>query len=56
MTIYDSKTYTAPWTTPKSTTKLVPGTELWEDFCVPSDADYFNANVLRPAAGKLDEK
>ena len=55
LTITDPKVYKGSWVT-KGTFLNHPNTELWEDYCVPSDADYFNANVLRPAAGKLDEK
>jgi hypothetical protein len=57
MTIIDPKTYTQPWVTPKSMTKLVPGTELWEDFCVPSDYATFNDEVFIPTAtGKENKK
>jgi hypothetical protein len=28
--------------TPTGTIKLVPGTELWEYFCVPSESEAFN--------------
>ena len=49
LTIIDPKTYTAPWVTPKATIKLVPGTELWENFCVPSDYQEFNESVFRRA-------
>jgi hypothetical protein len=54
LTITDPKAYTAPWVT---TGKFLsnPGTELWEYFCVPSDSDYFNNTVLRPAAGAVDK-
>jgi hypothetical protein len=57
MTIDDPKTYSQPWVTPKSQTKLVPGTELWEDFCVPSDYATFNDEVFLPTAtGKENKK
>jgi hypothetical protein len=56
MTINDPKTYTQPWVTPKSTTKLVPGTELWEDFCVPSDYATFNDEVFLPTATGKEAK
>ena len=55
LTIKDPKVYQGDWVT-KGTFLNHPNTELWEDYCVPSDADYFNNNVLRPAAGKLDGK
>jgi len=51
LTIIDPKTYTQPWVTPKATIKLVPGTELWENFCVPSDYQDFNQTVFRRAIG-----
>ena len=50
ITIHDPKTYTADWVGPKSTTVLVPGAELWEDFCVPSDHNEFNSEVYGPPA------
>jgi len=50
ITISDPKTYTAPWVTPRQTVRLVPGTELWEDFCVPSDYNTFNSEVYLPVA------
>jgi hypothetical protein len=56
MTIIDPKTYTQPWVTPKSMTKLVPGTELWEDFCVPSDYATFNDEVFLPTATGKENK
>jgi hypothetical protein len=52
LTITDPKIYTAPWVT-TGNFLLNPGTELWEDFCVTSDSDYFNTKVLRPAAGDV---
>jgi hypothetical protein len=51
MTIHDPKTYVAPIVTPKATIQLVPGTELWENFCVPSDYADFNEKVFGNAAG-----
>src|SRR5437868_8268047 len=52
LTIIDPKTYTMPWVTPKATIKLVPGTELWENFCVPSDYQQFHEEVFRKAVGR----
>jgi hypothetical protein len=51
MTITDPKVYTAPIVTPKATIMLVPGAELWENFCVPSDYSDFNEKVFGNAAG-----
>ena len=42
LTVMDPQVYTEPWVTPKATIKLVPDTELWEYFCVPSESDSFN--------------
>jgi hypothetical protein len=55
MIIIDPKTYTDQWVTPKSQTKLVPGTELWENFCVPSDYATFNDQVFTPTAGRKED-
>jgi hypothetical protein len=35
---------------------LVPGTELGENFCVPSDYSAFNNKVFLPTAGAADKK
>ena len=35
----------------RATIKLVPGTELWENFCVPSDYQQFNEEVFKKAVG-----
>jgi hypothetical protein len=50
ITIRDPKIYTKDWVKPKSTVVLVPGAELWEDYCVPPDHADFNDNVYGPAA------
>jgi len=55
LTITDPKIYKGPWVTP-GTFLLNPNTELWEDFCSPSEYAVFNESVLRPAAGKLEDK
>ena len=52
LTIIDQKTYTQAWVTPKSTVSLVPGAELWEYFCVPSDHILFNDTVFSPVSGR----
>jgi hypothetical protein len=36
--------------TPAATIRLVPGTELWERFCAPSDYNTFNSDVYLPVA------
>jgi hypothetical protein len=50
MTVTDLKTYTEPWVTPRATVALMPGAELWEEFCVPSDYTTFNNSVYLPVA------
>ena len=50
LTNTDPKTYTQPWVTPKATINLAPGTELWENFCVPSDYNAFTNDVFLPVA------
>jgi hypothetical protein len=50
LTVIDPKTYTEPWVTPTATTQLVPGTELGQDFCAPSDYSTFNNEVFLPTA------
>jgi hypothetical protein len=51
ITVIDPKTYTQPWVTAAAKIPLVPGTELGEYFCAPSDFSSFNNNVFLPAAG-----
>jgi hypothetical protein len=50
LTITDPKIYTAPWVT-TGKFLLNPGTELWEDFCVPSDSEYFNNRLPEVKSG-----
>jgi hypothetical protein len=50
ITIHDPKTYTADWVGPVATAALVPGAELWEDYCAPSDHNEFNEDVYGPPA------
>lgn len=50
ITVIDPRTYAAPWVTPAATIRLVPGTELWERFCAPSDYNTFNSDVYLPVA------
>jgi hypothetical protein len=44
--IHDPKVYKTDLRGPVSTAELVPGAELWEDYCVPSDYNNFNENVF----------
>ena len=48
--IIDPKTYVEPWVTAPATIPLVPGAELWENYCVPSDYNSFNNDVFLPVA------
>jgi hypothetical protein len=50
ITVTDPKIYTQPWTV-KGVEYLVPGAELGEQFCVPSDYNQFNDQVFSRAAG-----
>src|SRR5438094_8651514 len=51
ITIIDPKTYTQPWAVPAAKIPLVPGTELGEYFCAPSDFSEFNNKVYLPVSG-----
>ena len=51
LTVIDPKVYTKPWTTDVYTFNLLPDTEIWEYFCVPSDSNYFNEKVIQPSNG-----
>ena len=50
ITVIDPKTYTGPWVTPAATVALMPGAELGENFCAPSDYNGFNNDVFLPVA------
>ena len=52
LTVDDPKTYVAPWVSDKKTFKLTPTQDLEEDYCVPSEEQYFNETMRNPAAGK----
>ena len=56
ITINDPKTYTQPWVTAPAKIVLVPGTELSEYFCAPSDFGNFNSRVYLPAANSVNKK
>jgi hypothetical protein len=49
ITVTDPKIYTGSWTV-KGTEFLVPGAELGEEFCIPSDYRIFNDKVTGSAA------
>src|SRR5206468_12921337 len=51
VTVIDPKIYKQPWVTQKATTKLVPGAEIGEDYCVPSDYLQFNENIYGTISG-----
>ena len=48
VTVIDPKVYAKPWTTTVVKHTLLPDTEIWEYFCVPSDSDYFNQTHIIP--------
>ena len=56
ITIIDPKTYTQPWAVPAAKIPLVPGTELAEVFCSPSDFGTFNTKVFLPTATAVNKK
>jgi hypothetical protein len=50
ITITDPEIYTKPWALRPVQVPLVPGTEIWEYFCVPSDFNTFNNDIYLPVA------
>lgn len=50
ITVIDPKIYTKPWVV-EGVEYLVPGAELGEEYCVPSDYNQFNEEVFARAAG-----
>jgi hypothetical protein len=56
ITIIDPKTYTQPWAAPAAKIPLVPGTELGEAFCSPSDFGTFNNKVFLPTANSVKKR
>ena len=56
LTVTDPKTYTEPVVTPKAMTTLVPGAELGENFCAPSDYNAFSNQVFLPTAAKGQQR
>jgi hypothetical protein len=55
LTIIDPKAYTKPLVG-HDTIKLVPDTELWELFCVPSDAKAFQEEVVQPLVDAVKQR
>lgn len=51
LTVIDPKVYEKPWVTDVVKHALLPDTELWEYFCVPSDSQDFNERVVKPSNG-----
>ncbi len=43
LTVYDPLVYTGPIITEPATIRLVPDTEIWENMCVASEVEEFNA-------------
>ena len=54
LTINDPKAYTEPFTI-SSTIPLVPGAEIWESFCVPSDELEFDELIHIPVSSEAQE-
>ncbi len=52
LTVDDPKAYTKPWVSPTKIFKLNPEQALEEDYCVPSQEQYFNSSMRNPADGK----
>jgi hypothetical protein len=50
LTTIDPQIFTAPWVT-TGEFFLNPGTELWEDFCLPSEEIWYLENIIKPASG-----
>ena len=48
VTINDPKVYKTPWVTDVMKHTLLPDTEIWEYFCVPTDSNYFNQTHVAP--------
>lgn len=48
VTVNDPKVYTRPWVTDVVKHTLLPDTEIWEYFCVPSDNEAFNKTLVLP--------
>jgi hypothetical protein len=55
MTLYDPKTYTGPIKIETSYWKMLPKTELQEEFCVPTTEGRFNQRIRDRAAGLKTE-
>lgn len=55
LTVDDPKAYTKPWVSPTKIFKLAPGQSLEEDYCVPSQENYFNTSMRNPADGKTSK-
>ena len=51
LTVIDPKVYQRPWVTDIVKHTLLPDTEIWEYFCVPTDSNYYNQKVLVPSNG-----
>ncbi len=51
LTIIDPKTYTGPLVSEVSRMNLLPGAEMWEYLCVPTDATEHIERLLPPTAG-----
>jgi hypothetical protein len=55
LTVNDPKTYSKPWVSPTKIFKLTPEQALEEEYCVPSEEDFYNKFMRDPAGGKDDQ-
>jgi hypothetical protein len=51
----DPRTYTKPWVSPTKIFKIPAVPALEEDYCVPSQENYFNSSMRNPADGKTSK-
>jgi hypothetical protein len=49
LTVIDPKVYEKPWVTDVVKHTLLPDTEIWEYFCVPSDSEDFTQRLIAPS-------
>ncbi len=49
LTVIDPKVYEKPWVTDVVKHTLLPDTEIWEYFCVPSDSNDFTQRLIAPS-------
>ncbi len=55
MTLTDPLTYTEPWVSNTKVLRRMPGWEIGEDLCIPSEEEFFNQMIRDPAAGLTNQ-